>query len=193
MKTGDISTRLGVHPNTLRTWAETYSEFLSDKASGTRPAAKRRYSEVDALTLATIAQLREQGLGHEQIVEALRNGRRVESLPNTPTAEEAQARQSVSLVPMPTLERSLDQVARLQTEIESLKLERDHAIQRGDELVKDHNQQIAALNGRINQLEGDLGRAQGQLAERFSARLVIGLVLFTAIVMVVLIVLLLRA
>lgn len=197
MKTGDISTRLGVHPNTLRTWAETYTEFLSDKASGTRPAAKRRYSEEDARTLATIAQLREQGLSHEQIVETLRNGQRVEVLPDAPTTEEVQARQAVSLVPMSTLERSLDEIARLTTEIEGLKLERDHAIQRGDELVKDYNQQITLLNGRINQLEGDLGRAQGSLAERkptdWWLRWVIALVLFAAALLAIVFVLLLRA
>jgi DNA-binding transcriptional MerR regulator len=76
-RTGDVSKMLGIHDNTVRTYADRYSDRLSKHAT----AAKRKYTHDDVLVLATVAELRDTGISFEAIQGILDNGQLVESVP----------------------------------------------------------------------------------------------------------------
>lgn len=176
MKTGDLAERLNTHPNTIRAWAREYSDFLSDKAN----AARRSYSEDDALVIATVANLRESGLLHEQIEQSLQNGTRVNSVPELPTPEEQAARESISLVPSSEYQRIIDRVQTLQGELEQARQERDNAIEQWQLGTTE-------LNKRIAELEHNLGIAQGELKRLESERLPVTfwLMILAAVIVIV--------
>jgi DNA-binding transcriptional MerR regulator len=184
-KAGEVSKRIGVHGNTVRNWSSEYADFLTPEAVGSGSGSRRRFTDQDALVLATIADLRAKGFTREQVIAALQAGRLKDSLPNLPAPEEEAARRDVALVPVAQLQRALDEVQRVRDELDRVIAERDRALERGDKVS-------AELNAHINELKAELGRAQGQLAERFSARFVIGLVICAAALAIV-VVLLLRA
>lgn len=156
MKTGELSKRLDVAPSTIRFWASEYSSYLSESAIGLGKGASRVFSERDVKVLATVAQMRNQGLTHEQIVEALDGDRFVEQVPSSPVRDEV-IQQPVTLVSIDQLHRALDQVQFLQMEIDRLIEERDLAL-----ITRDRD--VSELNKRIAQLQGELGRAEGKLA-----------------------------
>jgi DNA-binding transcriptional MerR regulator len=154
MKTGEVASRLGIHPNTVRVWADECAEFLSKPAT----AAKRKFSDHDGRVLATVAKLRSEGLNYEQIRGALRDGRLVDILPPLPTPEEQAARQSIALVAMPEYQRVLDQIVTLRNELDLARQERDRAI-------STWQTDTTALNARITELEREIGQLQGALGE----------------------------
>jgi DNA-binding transcriptional MerR regulator len=156
MKTGELSKRLDVAPSTIRFWASEYSSYLSESAIGLGKGASRVFSERDVKVLATVAQMRDQGLTHEQIVDALEGDQFVEHVPSSPAREEI-TQQPVTLVSIDQLHRALDQVQFLQMEIDRLIEERDLAL-----ITRDRD--VSELNKRIAQLQGELGRAEGKLA-----------------------------
>ena len=159
MKTGQIAKHLSVSPSTVRFWASEYATYLSDGATGLNmnKGATRVFNEQDALVLATIAQMRDKGETHEQIVSALDQGRLVNNVPSAPKQDEMQPRQTVGLVTVDELHRALDQIQFLQLEIERLTEERDLALIHRD-------RDVAELNQKIAQLHAELGRAEGKLA-----------------------------
>lgn len=156
MKTGELSKRLDVAPSTIRFWASEYSSYLSESAIGLGKGASRVFSDRDVKVLATVAQMRNQGLTHEQIVDALDGDQFVEHVPSSPAREEV-IQQPVTLVSIDQLHRALDQVQFLQMEIDRLIEERDLAL-----ITRDRD--VSELNKRIAQLQGELGRAEGKLA-----------------------------
>ena len=190
LKAGEVAKRINVHSNTVRNWSSEYAAFLSADAVGAGSGSRRRFTEHDAVILATIADLRAKGYTPTQVTEALQSGRVVDVLPNLPTPEEEEARRDVALVPVAQLERALDEVRRIRDELERVTAERDRALERGET-------KTAELNATINELQAELGRAQGTLAERQPTRwwlqVVVGLVLFAALMLAVVVALLLRA
>lgn len=162
--TGDLAARFNVSRDTIRNYARDFGEFLSQEATGIEPNARRRYSDADALILATVANLRANGLNVEQVTEALRGGRLVDKLPEAPTPAETEARESIALVAMPEHARVLDRVQQLEGELDSLRSERDRAIERWQT-------DTTELNARINGLERELGEARGKLGALESERL----------------------
>jgi len=158
-KAGDLAHRLDIHPNTIRNWADSYAQFMSEHALGKANAARRRFTEHDALVLATIADLRAKGLTPEQIVESLNAGQLIDRLPDLPTEEEEEARKSVSLVPLATLQRALDQVRVLESEIDRVRHERDLALEQRDRSVAELTQHVAALREQLGRAEGRLESA----------------------------------
>lgn len=166
MKTGELSKRLDVAPSTIRFWASEYSSYLSESAIGLGKGASRVFSERDVKVLATVAQMRSQGLTHEQIVDALDAEQFVEHVPSSSPRERETERvrdgeqattPPVTLVSIDQLHRALDQVQFLQMEIDRLIEERDLAL-----ITRDRD--VSELNKRIAQLQGELGRAEGKLA-----------------------------
>jgi DNA-binding transcriptional MerR regulator len=152
MTTGELARILRVHVNTIRLWADEYSAYLSDTAVGQPLAKRRRLTDRDAIVLATVAQLRNDGLNHAQIVEALDGGRLLDALPAAPTPEEAAARERVGLVPVAELHRALDRVRSLQDEIEAIRSDRD----RGVIALEKANADIARLERERGLIEGEL-------------------------------------
>lgn len=173
-KAGDIAKRLDIHPNTVRNWSDEYTRFLSGGAVGKAPGTRRRYNDQDALVLATIASLRNQGLKPAQIVEALENGRLVETLPPLPTAEEEAARASIELVAMPEYTRVLDQLRSAELEKQRIITERDSAYLARDKA----NERIAELQHEIGQLQG---RLEALESERLPTRSMLQIILVIAI------------
>jgi DNA-binding transcriptional MerR regulator len=92
--------QVGIPNSTMRLWAITYKEFLSDGANPT-PGQERRYTGQDIETLRAVAQMRHNGILPEDVAFRLRQGNvtpvesivapvlvqnDVESPTNTPTA-----------------------------------------------------------------------------------------------------------
>jgi DNA-binding transcriptional MerR regulator len=162
----------------VRNYARDFAEFLSPEAIGIEPNARRRYSERDALILATVADLRANGLTVEQVSEALHGGRLADKLPEAPTPAETQARESIALIARPEYERALDRVQQLEGELDLLRSERDRAIERWQSDTTD-------LNTRINVLERELGEARGELTALKAERLPVAVMLRIAAVFLV--------
>ncbi len=177
MTTGELARRLGVNSSTIRLWTAEYAAYLSESAVG-RGGARRNLTDRDALILATVAELRNQGLTHDRIVEALDAGQQVESLPDLSSTEEMEARERIVLIPIADLHRALDQIRVKQSEIDRLLAERDKALIDWEAA----NQQIAALRHKIGLLEGQLSERQ---PSEFWLRVVIALIVGMLIVLAI--------
>lgn len=184
MTTGQLADRLKVSRETIRNYASEFADYLSPEAVGVAANAKRRYSDKDALTLATIARLRANGQNYESIRGALDNGQLLEALPPVPSEAEKEARENVALVVRPEYERVLDRVGQLEGELENLRAERDRAIAtwQGD---------VTRLNERIAILEREKGLIEGELtalkAERLPIRTTLQIAAVITIGMLVLV------
>jgi len=172
VKSTELARRLGVSDATVRNWSDRYAEFLSEQGGGLDFGATRRFTEEDALVMATVAQLRTEGLTHEAIGAAIRRGRRAERVPDLPTPEEVEARERVDLVPQAEIQRWIDQVAflrgeladlasRYQAELDRLGAERDALM--GD--LKQERGERAALERQTGRLEGELEQVKIRLEE----------------------------
>jgi DNA-binding transcriptional MerR regulator len=185
MRTGQLATLLGVHPNTIRLWCSEYRHYLSEGAAGSPDRTTRELTDHDALVLATVADLRGQGLARTQIVEALDAGRLVAALPAAPTPDETEARARVALVPAAERDRYLDRIQTLEVELNELRAERDRAIQTWQS-------DTSRLNDRIAALERELGEARGALSERLpvavmlrvAAVFIVGMLILVALAVV---------
>src|SRR5688572_24085144 len=157
--TAQMHYRLRVPKPTIRNWSAEYADFLSQRA---RPddGKTRLFTYDDLIILNTVRYLtRVEGLNsNEQIRQMLTTGRRMTELPRMKSPEEEKALEAVQLVPVAELERVLDSVSTIQSEIARLACEsaangseRDQALLALD----DANQQIGALreaNGRLRGL-----------------------------------------
>lgn len=157
-KAGDLGKRLGVHPNTLRNWSDSdeYQPFLSASAKGRAPGAKRRFTDQDAVVLATIAHHRNEGLRSDQIIKILESGQHT-ALPELPNAAEVEARENVALVPLAEYNRALDTLRIKQAELERVIDERDNALLEraaADARAADLREQIGMLKGEVAALRG---------------------------------------
>lgn len=62
----DVAKEVGVSTNTIRGWCNQFGEYLSDRATP-RPGVERVLSELDRTILHYIADLRQNGLGYDEI------------------------------------------------------------------------------------------------------------------------------
>lgn len=148
MKTSDLAKRLKVHPNTVRNYADEYARFLSAGAI----SVKRAFTQDDALIIATIAHLRNQGIKTELVKQQLEAGYRVDTLPTAATPEEETARESIALVALPEYSRVLDLLKERENELARVVAERDKA-----------QTDSAGLNNRIADLQLEIGTMRGRL------------------------------
>jgi len=174
-KTGYIAKRVGVSPPTVRLWADEYGKYLSDMARKRAPGAPRRFTAADADIMATIAAARDKGLTHPQIVSLIEQGK-LETLPDMPTDEEQEARESVQLIPaaekdmaLSERDRALDILRVKEADIERITGERDNAIEQWQT-------DVTSLQSRIAQLTGELGRARGMLVSGVALVIVLAIV-----------------
>lgn len=185
IKAGEVAKRLKVHANTIRNWADEYAAHMSPDALGQAPGGKRRFTEDDLRILATVAELRGQGIGADKIRDALADGRRADIIPPLPTPEEESARQSIALIPLPEYTRILDLLKSREEELARVISERDSALSDKDTL----NSKIADLQREIGQLQGRLESVQQVIQERqpaeFWLRVIIPLVIGVVIIALV--------
>jgi DNA-binding transcriptional MerR regulator len=167
-KTGKVAAWVqpSQHENTIRTWSEKFAPYLSKNANATR----RRYTHDDVRVLATVAKYRQEGLSFEAIETALKDGHRLadEEMPQEPDIEDNEARAAVSIVRIPEAQYILD-LERLR---DVIKL-RESELQEAREQLASERVDKAKLQEKINQLEREIGIAQGELKninkERFPA------------------------
>ena len=195
MKTSELAKRLGISSSTVRSWASDYAAFLSPKAAGKDSGSPRDYSEADALVLATIANMRDKGFGHEQIIDALEVDDPTRAAPETSASAHSAASNASddpiplldpdeAIVPVSQLHRTLDEFRHLQKDMEKVEAERDRILARWE-------QDSSRLTERVIGLEGKVGEYRGELRavrkERKSSgwwlRILIAAVLVTIIVM----------
>lgn len=174
-KTGDVARRISIHPNTVRNYADKFSEFMSDTAT----SSKRKFTHEDILVLATIAEFRERGQEWHDIETALRNGQRVETVPALPSVAEETARQAMALVPKTEADRLRDDLARITRERDNLLIRLENimstASQERVETLKHFQEQIDDRDAQIKRLQDELGIAKGRLLESFPTRIWISL------------------
>jgi DNA-binding transcriptional MerR regulator len=160
-KAGTIATRLGVHADTVRDWADLFEEFFSDGAR--RGAGVRRsFTLGDEIILNTICELRKQNVEFEEIRARLTSGERIEVLPavNEPVPPES----AIELYgKIKSLEAIIDQkdelIDQLRAELEAARQRAEQAIERAHSM---HPQEIIALNRKIAVLEYQLEQLNGK-------------------------------
>lgn len=163
MKSGELAERLLVSDSLIRKWSDKYARFLSPMAGLPDPGQSREFNDADQLLMASIAHLRDNGKGHEEIIDELESGFRIETLPPIPDDQVEQARAKVALVPVDRLHRALDRIEVMQGEIQRIQqdhqlaisrveAERDRAIATSAQVVqqnKEQTERIAALREEI--------------------------------------------
>jgi DNA-binding transcriptional MerR regulator len=81
---GEVAKRFGVSDETVRQWASTFGAWLSDSATPEAPPDGGRkppshFTEADLDVLYTVAELRKEQKGYEEIKQALEGGERREA------------------------------------------------------------------------------------------------------------------
>lgn len=166
MKTSDIARKLGVTTQSLNVWIGEFNDFFSDHA---RRARNRSFNESDLDVLATIAKAsRENGLKYDAIRELLISGHRDQFEATTLAIDSPMVAQSTA--------HALVDIARVQSELEFIKAERDRlieemtgkdaAIKERDQRIDDRDQRIAALQKEIADLRERVGRAENEVEMR---------------------------
>lgn len=169
-KSGEIARALNVNPNTIRSWADTYGEFLSNRAT----AAKRTYTPDDFLVLSTIAELRKSGLSFDAIRDALRNGQRIDTPPDVPTAQEVERKEQEGIVLQSEhdgvkvqLEQEKEYRHYLENQLAIVTSKRDELQQRLETETSDIRQawrtEVDTLNKQVIDLTGQLEAAKAQV------------------------------
>lgn len=162
-KTGVVAKRLNIHPNTVRNYADKYSDLLSSDATG----RKRTFNYDDLLILATVSEFRDRGMEWEQIRVALEAGQRVGFVPELETPEIASARKALDLVPKPHYERLQDEKRQVEQQLQEANSRLERVMlesQKELSQVRDTWQnEVTQLKNNIATLERDKGILEGQL------------------------------
>lgn len=145
----EASKLTGIAKPTLRAYTNRYARFLSTEATPEQ-GAERNFTESDLKVLAFVYAFTSAGKTHDQAIEALSAGE-LESFDWQPPEPEPESQQSAestgeALVPASRLQAAQVLVQDAQ--------ERERAAQ----------EQISALQARIEHLSQELGKAQGELA-----------------------------
>ncbi|MBZ0294170.1 MAG: MerR family transcriptional regulator [Anaerolineae bacterium] len=160
-KAGAIATRLGVHSDTIRDWADLFEEFFSEGAR--RGAGIRRvFSLEDEVILNTVCELRKQNVEFEEIRARLTNGERIEALPviNEPVPPDSAIELFGKIkILEATIEQKNELIAELRAEIEAERRRTEQAIERAHSMPP---QEVIALHRKIAVLEYQLEQIQSQ-------------------------------
>ena len=194
MKTSELAKRLGISSSTVRSWASDYAAFLSPKAAGKDSGSPRDYSEADALVLATIANMRDKGFGHEQIIDALEVDEPTRAAPETPTSAPSAASASddpiplldpdEAIVPVAQLHRTLDEFRHLQKDMEKVEAERDRILARWEQDSSRLTERLIGLEGKVGEFRGELRAVRKERkSSEWWLRVLIAAVLVTIILM----------
>lgn len=159
-RTGEIAERLKVHENTIRAWADSYSDLLTARANG----AKRKFTNDDLLILATVAEYRDKGLSFDAIRDVLVSGQRIAEVPEIPTPEAIEARESVALIALPEYERALDNIKQLQSELTYTKQALSVAEADKTKLLESAQIEREQLRNRLIEVEKQLAAEQAKLS-----------------------------
>lgn len=149
--TGDLAELFGCSPQTLRVWASTFKEFLSEDATG-GGGAIRQFDEDDIRVLLLVNELRNEHKPYDEIKSILAAGARAE-LPEMDPPHQEQRAAPLAEVPIQELIRLTGEQ---RGEIKTLREERDHL---REELREERTARTVAekeasrLQGRLEALE----------------------------------------
>lgn len=165
--TKDASELTRASKQAIRVYTQKYARYMSTEATPDA-GAERRFTEADLKLLAYIyQQTNRSGNTHDKVLAQLAAGELDAyewEVPIEPTGAPMDAEShSTALVPV---ERLVAIQALLQAERE----ERQRAMEREDELQEKLDRVQGELNGRINQLERELGKTAGELSAVRSQR-----------------------
>jgi DNA-binding transcriptional MerR regulator len=160
-KAGTIAARLGVHPDTVRDWADMFEAFFSE---GARKGAgiRRIFTPEDEIVLNTICELRKKNIEFEEIRARLSNEERIEVLPalNEPVPPESAIELFGRIKTLEAIiEQKDEQIEQLRAELDAARQRAEQAIERAHSM---HPQEIIALNRKIAVLEYQLEQLKGK-------------------------------
>lgn len=166
-KTNDVATMLDITTETVRDWSKRYADYLSVNATPTT-GTTRTFTDEDVLVFTTINTLRKQGMNHDQVIEQLAEGTRIEDagvdydqLLATPQGRAMTIQRINNLNErISELEGSQDRMSKelLQKEREIGRLEGELELQRGArEKLDELQSEIAVLRYRLEQYQQQEG------------------------------------
>ena len=138
MTIGSVAKRLDVTTQTVRGWADEYSDFLSSDATPAK-GSTRSFNDDDLKVLVLVASMRADGESFDSIRLALANGRRgTMILPMVPSDESEAGEPRGSAI----ITRLATTAARYEGEIKQLADERNRL---AGELEREREARIAAI------------------------------------------------
>jgi DNA-binding transcriptional MerR regulator len=154
-RAGELSTRFGLHPDTIRDWTDQFEEFFTP---GARRGGKvqREYGIEDEVVINTIHELRKLHIDFEEIRARLAAGERINILPalNEPVPPES------ALAIYEKVTRLQVQLEDAQVEIERLRSENNTEIERLRAEGKEKDERVAALREQVAVLKYQLEQAR---------------------------------
>lgn len=173
MKTGDLVRKFGVSEATIRRWASTFAEFLSEGEG-----RHRNFLAEDVVVIATIYKLSSEGYTQDLIQKRLKEGFRVEA-----EVIDEIGYPDGRMVPAAVVEQVIDSTeVRLQLErvaaerdkllelLESAQSEMKTLREQTEVLRREKETHIEALQREIKELQRALGKAEGKLEEIYENR-----------------------
>jgi DNA-binding transcriptional MerR regulator len=153
MKMKQVADRLGKHDNTIRKWAQQFSDHLSPAPS---KGEHRIFTDDDLRIFAFISRLSDTGMRYEEIQDALKH-KMDEGTPFPPVLPTV-ASESSSLITQQELETRLAlkdaELRELQGRLEELR----HQIQQHKEEREGFVTQVSKLSEEIGRLKAELSR-----------------------------------
>jgi len=145
-RVSDLEKLFGVSGNTIRRWAEEFTDYLQPQANP-GDEKTRVFLEGDVEVLALVSSMKGQNRApYEDIHAALKSGERG-VIPDAPTA----------IVASDDREKLVRQIQRLEIQLEDMKREMDGLREENIRL-----QEQAKLQRELGRLEGKLEALQGQ-------------------------------
>lgn len=166
-KTNDVATMLDITTETVRDWCKRYADFLSDNATPNM-GGTRSFTDDDILIFTTINTLRNQGMNHDQVLEQLNEGTRIEDV--GVDYDQLLATPQGRAMTIQQLKNLNERISQLETDNEHMlnelrqkerelgKLEGELEIERGArETLDELRSEIAVLRYRLKQYEQQEG------------------------------------
>lgn len=159
-KAGAIAARFGVHPDTVRDWADMFEEFFSPGAK--KGAGVRRVFDLqDEMVLNTVYELRKRNVEFEEIRARLRSGERIEVLPvvNEPLQPESAVELYGKLRSLESLLQEKDkQIEQLRTDLAAERAASNAALAAERSAISSERDklrdELAVLRYQLEQLRG---------------------------------------
>lgn len=159
MNPSRLANLLGTSSNSIRRWSETFAAYLSPSARPA-PGEPRIYTKLDAQILHFVATQRAAHRPNEDIAARLAD-LRAREWQDLPALPDGWPTMEQSLTPWNVGAGTLAQIAGLQTELQFVQEQRDHALAK----VTTLEDEIDALRASQHVTQAELSAKQTELAE----------------------------
>lgn len=168
--TGEVCKLLGVSNDTLRRWSndEHFGRFLSPAATPPK-GEERNYSEHDLRVLHFVASSRKDHASIEDIRQRLTRMRDSDwaGLPDIPEGWKRATGGEVPVKDVSEIVARTAELATLQAQVSHLREERDHAVERANQMqakLDDLERSERTTQGELNALRVDLEAERGRVS-----------------------------